>query len=179
MKGATEVLPVFSGKRGVHLICLDECFVALGAAERVAMMKRIAAFADPATYQHPEHTTYIYEFLLKPEFYAHFLDAQKLILDERRTLHLLVLCSGVDSTRSLPPLCINLLVEITHAESREDRVDAWIRMCAQFGEDFEMRFIFRAMFPQVDERVTTGMDHLVKVSCGGDGGVGGAVLFDS
>ena len=160
--GATEVLPIYSGNRGVHLMCLDQCFVALSAEQRLAAMTRIALFASPDTYQHPEHTTYIYEFLLKQEFYNNFLDGQCLIRQVRDVTRMLLICSRLDEPNQFPPSCGGLLIELATATGREARIDAWLRLCTEFGPGFEMLFIFKTMFPRLDERVTTGMDHCIK-----------------
>ena len=160
--GATEVLPIYSGNRGVHLMCLDQCFVALSAEQRLADMARIALFASPDTYQHPEHTPYIYEFLLKEPFYNNFLDGQCLIRQVRDVTRMLLICARLDEPTQFPPACGGLLIELTTATGREARIDAWLRLCAEFGPGFEMTFIFKAMFPRLDERVTTGMDHCIK-----------------
>jgi DNA primase small subunit len=160
--GAQEVVAVYSGRKGVHVFCLDECFVKLDGTERKARLARIEMYANTATYQHPEHTPYLCEFILKPAFYNQFLDGQLLIMQSKDVMRMLCICAGVDTPSHLPDSCIPRLVEISQVVGRDARISAWQRLCALFGPEFEMRFIFRAMFPRLDTRVTTGMDHLIK-----------------
>jgi DNA primase catalytic subunit len=162
--GAQEVLAIFSGNRGVHVMCLDETFVSLSAEERGGVLSRIKLFADPSNgYQHPEHHPYIYEYIMKPAFYAHWLDGQLLILESRSTLRMLVLCANLESAAHLPLPTIPALVKLSNAKTREERLEAWRELCEILGgPGFEQIFIFKAMFPRLDEAVTTNMDHCLK-----------------
>jgi|WetSurMetagenome_2_1015567.scaffolds.fasta_scaffold00074_15 DNA primase catalytic subunit len=162
--GAQEVIAIFSGNRGIHILCLDESFVALDSEHRKGIISRIKMFADPATgYHHDEFTPYIYEYLMKPEFYAHWLDGQCLIMESHTTLRMLVICTGLEGVAELPEQTIPILVRLSNAGSAPARVESWKELCEVLGgPDFERRFIFKAMFPRLDEEVTTGMGHPLK-----------------
>jgi len=162
--GAQEVLAIFSGNRGVHVMCLDETFVGLNGEERKGILERIKLFADPvANYYHNEFTPYIYEYIMKPAFYDHWLDGQLLILESATTTRMLVLCAKLDSVTQLPAPVMHIMVRLVHATCREVREVAWQELCrAMDVPDFERIFIFKAMFPRLDGAVTTGMGHLIK-----------------
>lgn len=162
--GAEEVLAIYSGNRGVHVMCLDEKFVGLGEEQRKGILDRIRLFNDPAAkYHHDEFTPYIYEYIMKPAFYDNWIDGQLLIMESRTTLRMLLLCSGLETITQLPEEIIPALVRLSHASSRDEREAAWRYLCQLMGiPDFERLFIFRAMYPRLDAAVTTDMGHLLK-----------------
>jgi DNA primase small subunit len=163
--GAKEVLAIYSGNRGVHLMCVDKVFVRLSADERKGVLARLKLFADPLSMsRHPEHSPYIYEYIMKKPFYDHWLDGQVLILETPQTLRMLLICARLEHHSQFPVDVIPLLVQLSNATSRQGRIDAWLELCQVLGKgiDFERVFIFRVMFPRLDEAVTTNMDHCLK-----------------
>ena len=56
-----------------------------------------------------------------------------------------------------------MMAYVYQAQDQKERVAAWRDMCDQLPwPDFERRFIFSVMYPQIDERVTTEMHHCLK-----------------
>jgi len=146
--GAEDVLAVFSGNRGVHVICLDEKFVKLTSEERRGVLERIKLFADPANgYQHPEHSPYIYEYLMRPAFYDNWLDGQVLVMENGTTLRMLVMCAGLEGAAQLPPETVSILVKMSNVKYREARIEAWHELCHVMGRGdgpyFERIFIHK------------------------------------
>jgi DNA primase small subunit len=165
--GAQEVLAIFSGNRGVHVMCLDEAFVELNSEQRRGVLARIKLFADPASgYYHPEHSPYIYEYIMRPAFYNHWMDGPLLIQESSTTLRMLVLCARLETAAQLPVMAVPVLVQLSSATSRDERLVAWHELCGVIGRGdgptFERIFIHRAMFPRLDEAVTIKMDHCLK-----------------
>jgi hypothetical protein len=63
--GCQFIVPVFSGRRGVHVWCLDETFLSYTSDERKGLVERIELYGTPGMYSHPEHTPYLYEFIMQ------------------------------------------------------------------------------------------------------------------
>lgn len=157
--GSEFILPVYSGRRGIHVYALDRTFLKYTKEDRTGIVDRIKLYGRPREYSHPEHTVYLYEYILKPEFYKNFLDGNTLINDPETTRVILQRTGG--PTR-MPPDAVSLLTDLGQARTRDERVATWTTFCALVGQDFEMDFIFYVMYPRLDAGVTTNMDHCVK-----------------
>lgn len=160
--GAKHVMPVASGRRGVHTWLLDEQFLQAGEDERKGIVNRIEMLGRPWIYNHQEYTPYLYTYILKPAFEAHFLDGQKLILDQETTLYLLHLAAISDAGYSDDVHVA--IAAMHHARTFLERKAAWKILCGLVPDKggFKKRVIFELLYPRLDGQVTTAMTHCVK-----------------
>ena len=79
--GAKHILPVYSGRRGVHVWVVDDTFVEYTEDDRRGVVERMLLFGDPAKYYHDEYSAYVEEYILRPEFRDHFFNGKALICE--------------------------------------------------------------------------------------------------
>lgn len=166
------IIPVFSGGRGVHVWVLDSKFVKLTDEERKAIVDRIEMLFNPRVYQHVEYTPYLYEYILKPAFYNHFLDGQRLIkaIDTSRLLFEICLSAIGEkedefvADGGLQQTILHLLACMHDNNSRQaDRVTLWTQICALVPAPwFEKQVIFTLLAPRIDRNVTIMHNHCIK-----------------
>jgi DNA primase small subunit len=169
--GCRTIVPVYSGRRGVHIWVLDEQFVSRSEEERTAIVKRIKLMGKPWKYAHPEFGAYIYDFILKDAFYANFLagprivcapEVPNIITDMVRGKRMKNSDNNNNGTLVLPDEVIEALVRV---QMEAENKNAWGEFCARMNvivPDFERQFIYRMMYPRLDEDVTVKHHHLVK-----------------
>lgn len=166
--GCRVVVPVYSGRRGVHMWILDEQFLSKSEEERAAIVKRIKLLGKPWKYAHPEFGAYIYDFILKDAFYANFLEGPRIVCAPEVPNIITDMVSrgkrknSDNTTLVLPDEVIEALVRV---QMEAENKNAWGEFCARMNTivpDFERQFIYRMMYPRLDEDVTVKHHHLVK-----------------
>lgn len=170
--GCQHIVIMYSGRRGIHAYALDEKFLAFTKKDRAGILARMMLYKEPLRFFHPEHSVYLYEYILKPVFYDNFMDGHRLITTDKAMVTMIQVTGR--PARTLPQQAGELMAAIGQAETRRQRMDAWLALCAimplsppqQQQVDnqvtYEMCYIFTVMFPRIDERVTTDMSHCVK-----------------
>jgi DNA primase small subunit len=164
------ILPVASGRRGVHTWVLDEEGATLSQSDREGIVNRIEMLGKPAIYNHPVYTPYLYEFILKPAFIDHFLDQQCLISDpgtthllfEIVTAHIFKGNTEACYSSELRDSLLESLVYIHRARTVEERTRHWDEICKLLPPWFEQHFVFTLLYPRLDRNVTTLSNHCVK-----------------
>lgn len=174
--GAKYVLPVYSGRRGVHTWILDEKFVTKTSGEREAIVARIHALSKPHEYEHPEYTRYILEYILAPMFDTHILkvgsasasggggDGKTNLLACHETIELISrivaemrkMTTGFHNSREQG------VIQAAACLAASDPGRAWSDLVNEFGPVFRARVIFALLFPRIDANVTTQMNHCIK-----------------
>ena len=172
---AKFIMPVFSGRRGIHIWVLDSKFVKFTKEQREGVISRLELICtNPKLYEmpdhHPEYVTYIYEYILRPVFYERFLDGTVLIAHPATTQVIIDVC-GL-ALKILPPDFIDdltqMLASLHDPRSRgPDRVMYWEQLCAMVvlrlnAPWFEKQLLFTLLGPRLDRAVTTTPTHLIK-----------------
>jgi len=157
------IVPVFSGRRGVHIWVLDEKFLNYTEDERKGIINRIKLYGDPQKYFHTEHSVYLYDLILKECFYDRYLDGGKFIEDRDILPAITEMLPG--GTQDISNDIMEHLGRLQIGEHRAEREIAWKSLCKQLNRvvpEFERAFIFKMLFPRLDEDVTIKMHHQIK-----------------
>lgn len=170
--GCRTMVPVYSGRRGVHVWVLDERFLTNSEEERAAIVARIKLLGKPWRYDHSEYSAYLYDFILRDAFYANFLDGPRIVAAPEVANIITDMVArekgNTTATVLLPDQAIEALVRVqmevigNPEAARRAWDDFCVIMSASLVPDFERRFIFRMMYPRLDEDVTVKDHHLVK-----------------
>ena len=169
--GAKYIVPVFSGRRGAHVYAIDNEFLAMQEDDRRGIVARVQLYGNPAEYVHPEHTLYLLEYILRPEFERVFLDGHRLIVHEDTLRMIREMVQGSTTEEAF----VAALAQMAVANSLDQTRLHWNRLCSlvdardtELSEQdrktkgFEARFIFTVIYPRLDASVTTAMHHCIK-----------------
>lgn len=160
--GCRTVVPVYSGRRGVHIWVLEEQFISKSEEERAGIVKRIKLMGKPWKYAHPEFGAYVYDFILKDAFYANFLAGPRIVCAPEVPNIITDMVRKTGTLVTLPEQVIEALVRV---QMEAENTRAWGEFCTLMNAvvpDFERQFIYRMMYPRLDEDVTVKHHHLVK-----------------
>ena len=175
--GCRTIVPVYSGRRGVHVWVMDERFQTCSEEERSAIVERIKMIGDPARYYHGEYGPYVENLILRDEFYANFLDGPRLVCapEIAQIVQQMIFeqQSNNDHQHRYQRLSEQIVEALVRTQMEANPALArreWQAFCTLMSSDdeeglvpdFERRFIFRMMYPRLDAGVTIKHHHLVK-----------------
>jgi DNA primase small subunit len=165
--GCKFIVPVFSGRRGVHVWCLDEVFLDYSVSDRVGLVERVELYSKPSIYTHPEHTPYLFVYVLQDEFYAQYIGGRVLVL-EVATMQVMLRCCGCSET-AFPDAVSEKIALLYQAENYDARLSVWRDVCSAVDMwrdwqpgTYEREVVFAVLFPRLDRKVTTELNHLIK-----------------
>lgn len=164
--GYKHIMPVYSGRRGVHIWVMDQDTLELTTEDRAQIAQFITGkYGNPNAYWHPEHSSYIYKFILLPAFQAHFLAGQCLLAAPATISVLLEMAKEAESAQKV----LLQTLAYVHHQSPEALADTWKDLCIILGtllghlpRHIERNFVFKMFFPRLDHNVTVQLQHPIK-----------------
>ncbi len=172
--GYKHILPVYSGRRGVHVWVMDQSTLHLTSEDRAAIVDGIVRkHGNPRVYWHKVHSPYMYEKILLPAFREHFLSGSCLLASPlciSTIVSMIPLGSSIGTAEEVTQMVMLAMVRYVPYEDGPERLkEVWEKVRIIMGgclgvpdSTFQCIFVFRVLFPRLDENVTTVMNHLIK-----------------
>jgi DNA primase small subunit len=182
--GFDVIVPVFSGRRGIHLWVLDEAARLLTDEERSAVVGYCTVVGEKGSINivgslraqklHPSLIR-VHDSIIAPRFRQLFLEPSRTLPDGSAVANLNCIFENPAAAKVIYDLALNLEGQLAASTKRVlgDQLvvndgevfskAAWDMVDKRVAPQVHVALHFAAMYPRLDEKVSTRRDHLLKL----------------